>query len=215
MRMGPGSRKLGCDYPPPDRLAWPAHDGCPCPSPADGGQYSAFRIPILGCSGDLNGSNDLAFSVDENLTAERRFGPGNPTRPAGVTRWPLLEPLMPIPNEDRLRERHDAMLTHDDPHSPYYDGPDGEDTCETCGKPIRRLRMRGGIKMSKILKQIEGLGHAAAQCDLWAASSPKHTTGRRPGSEERAAFYREEQAMLLEQNRARTERWRGDRPFLP
>ena len=42
---------------------------------------------------------------------------------------------MPIPNEDRLRERYDAMLTHNDPHSPYYDGPDGEDTCETCGKP--------------------------------------------------------------------------------
>ncbi len=48
---------------------------------------------------------------------------------------------MPIPNEDRLRERYDAMLTHNDPHSPYYDGPDGDEeddgpVCQACGNPI-------------------------------------------------------------------------------
>ena len=61
--------------------------------------------------------------------------------------------------------------------------------------------------MSKILKQIEGLGLTAAQCDLWAAQPETHYW-EKAWLRERAAFYREEQAMLLEQNRARTERWR-------
>jgi hypothetical protein len=30
-------------------------------------------------------------------------------------------------DEDKLRDQYDAELTHDDPHSPYYDGPDDED----------------------------------------------------------------------------------------
>ena len=61
--------------------------------------------------------------------------------------------------------------------------------------------------MSKILKQIEGLGLTAAQCDLWAAQPETHYW-EKAWLKERAAFYREEQAMLLEQNRVRTERWR-------
>ena len=61
--------------------------------------------------------------------------------------------------------------------------------------------------MSKILKQIEGLGHTAAQCELWAAQPETHYW-EKAWLKERAAFYREEQAMLLEQNRAKTERWR-------
>ena len=62
--------------------------------------------------------------------------------------------------------------------------------------------------MNKILKQIEGLGQTAAQCDLWAAQPETHYW-EKAWLRERAAFYRDEQAMLLEQNRARDEYWRG------
>ena len=41
---------------------------------------------------------------------------------------------MPIPNEDRLRERYDAMLTHDDPHSPSTMARWGGHLRD-CGKP--------------------------------------------------------------------------------
>jgi hypothetical protein len=38
---------------------------------------------------------------------------------------------MSIPNEDSLRSRYDALTTHNDPASPYYDRPMiGEDCCE-------------------------------------------------------------------------------------
>ena len=34
-------------------------------------------------------------------------------------------------SEDRLRDRYDREFTHNDPASPYYDGPIiGEDCCE-------------------------------------------------------------------------------------
>lgn len=34
-------------------------------------------------------------------------------------------------NEDSLRDHYDYLFTHDDPNSPYYDGPMvGEDCCE-------------------------------------------------------------------------------------
>ena len=61
--------------------------------------------------------------------------------------------------------------------------------------------------MSKILKQIEGLGLMAAQCELGAAQPETHYW-EKARLKERAAFYREEQAMLLEKNRARDEHWR-------
>ena len=50
--------------------------------------------------------------------------------------------------------------------------------------------------MSKILKQIEGLGLTAAQCELWAAQPETHYW-EKAWLRERAAFYCEEQAMLL------------------
>ena len=68
--------------------------------------------------------------------------------------------------------------------------------------------------MSKILKQIEWLGHTAAQCELWAAQPDTHYW-EKAWLRERAAFYREEQAMLLEQNRARDEYWREIGIFWP
>ena len=34
---------------------------------------------------------------------------------------------MPIPNEDSLRDMYDRINTHNDPHSPYYDGPDEDE----------------------------------------------------------------------------------------
>lgn len=37
---------------------------------------------------------------------------------------------MSIPNEDRLRRIYDYDATHNNPHSPYYDGPDEEDEPE-------------------------------------------------------------------------------------
>lgn len=30
-------------------------------------------------------------------------------------------------NEDKLKDLYDRAFTHDDPHSPWFDGPDAED----------------------------------------------------------------------------------------
>jgi hypothetical protein len=34
---------------------------------------------------------------------------------------------MSIPNEDCTRDMYDRVTTHNDPHSLYYDGPDGDE----------------------------------------------------------------------------------------
>jgi hypothetical protein len=42
---------------------------------------------------------------------------------------------MPNANDDRLVDMYDRINTHDDPHSPYYDGPD-EDEEEEPANPL-------------------------------------------------------------------------------
>lgn len=41
-------------------------------------------------------------------------------------------------DEDRLKDQYDRIFTHNNPHSPYYDGPDEDDVeiCIGCREPI-------------------------------------------------------------------------------
>lgn len=43
---------------------------------------------------------------------------------------------MPDIDWDKLQDDHDRLTTHNDPRSPWYDGPDDDDVkpCRVCGQ---------------------------------------------------------------------------------